>query len=195
MDAGCQKVPVLARSFQDFRMNIFPHGSQDIPALVGLYPSDHAHEVFAQVWDLVQAQLFPEGWDILDSPASIGPGAMRDHHDISRRSPTSAHEIPLQPPFLIMALEQHHPCPFTHLVDEIRLKIRQPAVDGMWLDNSGKFIDCVEQIQESFVSISLRLSSHGTRTGRIRVPDGLRTGAIHTLFWPQSSTSPSGTCQ
>ena len=57
-------------------------------------------------WDLVQAQLFLEGWHILHSPASIRPGAVRHHHDVPRRSPSLPDEIPLQAPFLIMALEQ-----------------------------------------------------------------------------------------
>jgi len=48
-----------------------------------------------------------------------------------------------------VALEQDHIRPAAHLVDEIRLKIPQAAMDGMRFYYGGPLVDNVQQLQKS----------------------------------------------
>src|SRR5680860_1188320 len=89
-------------------VDILPHGEQDVPALVGLDPPDHAHQVTGQVTDLVQAQVPAEFRHIVRTPALIGTRSVENDHDVARNLSPHGGEGPTQTPLLIVTLEKHH---------------------------------------------------------------------------------------
>ena len=123
--------------------------------LVGLDPPDQPDEVLGEVGGLVQPQLLAELNDLREGVPLVGPRSVRHDHDIPRRRPALAREIPVQTPLLVVALEEHHVGALAELEDEVGLEVRQPPVDGVRLDDGGHVVDCVEKVEEPLVAVTV----------------------------------------
>src|SRR5660398_333395 len=112
---GGQEVPFVTAPALYLLVDILPHGEQDVAALVGLDPPDHAHQVTGQVTDIVQAQVPAEFRHIVRTPALIGTRSVENDHDVARNLSPHGGEGPTQTPLLIVTLEKHHAVSYTHL--------------------------------------------------------------------------------
>ena len=88
---------------------------------------------------------------------AIGAGPVGHDHHVGGGGPTPGSEVPVQPPLLVVALEEDEVGASGHLAHEVDLMIAEASVYGVRLHDHGPSVEGAEEFEESPVGVAAAL--------------------------------------